>query len=110
MVESLIKEISSIEVRTALLVVGKNVCRITNGLSLEFFLQYWDYIADAFIASLQEVFHLGSMLVEWNERMTYLIPKVDGVVDDIKKWRHKKQNKLLDFEKAYEKSLLNFFI
>ena len=84
MVESLIKEISSIEVRTALLVVGKNVCRITNGLSLEFFLQYWDYIADAFIASLQEVFHLGSMLVEWNERMTYLIPKVDGVVDDIK--------------------------
>ena len=27
------------------------------------------------------------MPAEWNEGMIYLIPKLEGVVDDIKKWR-----------------------
>ena len=87
MAESLVKEISSTEVRAALVAVGKNVCPGNDGLSPKFFLEYWDDIADAFTAALQEVFHLGRMPIEWNEGMIYLIPKVEGVVDDIKKWR-----------------------
>ena len=87
MAESLVKEISSAEVRAAFVVVGKNVCPVNDGLSPEFFLEYWDDIADAFTSALQEVFHLGRMPIEWNEGMIYLIPKVEGVVDDIKKWR-----------------------
>ena len=87
MAESLVKEISSTEVRAALVAVGKNVCPGNDGLSPEFFLEYWDDIVDAFTTALQEVFHLGRMPIEWNEGMIYLIPKVEGVVDDIKKWR-----------------------
>ena len=30
---------------------------------------------------------MGRMPIEWNEGMIYLIPKVEGVVDDFKKWR-----------------------
>ena len=77
MAESLVKEISSTKVRAALVVVGKNVCPRNNGLSPEFFLEYWDDIADAFTTALQEVFHLGRMPIEWNEGMIYLIPKVE---------------------------------
>ena len=87
MVESLVKEISSAEVRVALVDVVKNVFLGNDGLSPDFFLEYWDDIADVFTTTLQEVFHLGRMLLEWNEGMIYLIPKVEGVVDDIKKWR-----------------------
>ena len=86
MAESLVKEISSTEVRAALVAVGKNVCPGNDGLSPEFFLEYWDDIVDAFTTALQEVFHLGRMLAEWNEGMVYLIPRLEGVVDDIKKW------------------------
>ena len=46
MVESLVKEISSIEVRVVLLAIGKDVCPGNDGLSLEFFLEYWDVITD----------------------------------------------------------------
>ena len=77
MAESLVKEISSTEVRATLVVVGKKVCPRNYGLSPEFFLEYWDDIADAFTTAL----------FDWNEGMIYLIPKVEGVVDDIKKWR-----------------------
>ena len=67
--------------------VGKNVCLGNNGLSPKFFLEYWDDIANAFTVVLQEVFHLGRMPIEWNEGMIYLIPKEEGVLDDIEKWR-----------------------
>ena len=87
MAESLVKEISSTEVRVALVVVGKNLCLGNDGLSPKFFLEYWDDITDAFIDALQEVFHLGRMPIEWNEGMIYLIPNIKDVVDDIKKWR-----------------------
>ena len=87
MAEALVKAISSAEERAALVAVGKNVCPGNDGLSLEFFLEYWDDIADVFTSSLQEVFKLGRMPAEWNEGMVYLIPKLEGVVDDIKKWR-----------------------
>ena len=87
MAEALVKPISSAEVRAALVAIGKNVWPGKDGLSPDFFLEYWDDIADVFTASLQEVFKLGRMPAEWNEGMIYLIPKLEGVVDDIKKWR-----------------------
>ena len=46
-----------------------------DGLLLEFFLEYWDDLVDAFITALQEVSHLGRVHVEWNEGVIYLIPK-----------------------------------
>ena len=48
---------------------------------------YWDDIFNVFTTSLHEGFHLGRMFIEWNEGMVYLIPKLEGAVDDIKKWR-----------------------
>ena len=87
MAEALVKPISSAEVRAALVAIGKNVWPGKDGLSPDFFLEYWDDIADVFTASLQEVFKLGRMPAEWNEGMIYLIPKLEGVVDDIKRWR-----------------------
>ena len=86
MVESLVKENSSTEVRVAVVVVGMNVCPRNDGLSPEFFLEYWDDIVYAFITALQEVFHLERMPAKWNEGMIYFIPNIEGVVDDIKKW------------------------
>ena len=47
----------------------------------------WDDIVNVFTSSLQEVFHLRRMPAKWNEGMVYLIQKLEGVVDDIKKWR-----------------------
>ena len=63
MAEALVKAISFAEVRAAFVAIGKNVCPGNDGLSPEFFLKYWDDIADVFTASLQEVFKLGRMLV-----------------------------------------------
>ena len=39
---------------------------------------------------------------KWNEEMVYLIPKLESVVDDIKKWRH------ILFKILYIKFMLNY--
>ena len=52
-----------------------------------FFRNYWEFIGNDITVAFQEVFDTGIMPSKWTEGMIYLIPKLEGVVADIRKWR-----------------------
>ena len=87
MTNALVKPILISEVRAALDAIGSHVCPGTDGLSAEFFRNYWEFIGTDITAAFQEVFDTGFMPSKWTEGMIYLIPKMEGVVADIRKWR-----------------------
>ena len=82
----LVKPISKFEARTALGAIGSHVCPGTDGLSIVFFRNYWKFIGKDIIVTFQEVLDTGIMLSKWTNSMIYLIPKLEGVVADIRKW------------------------
>ena len=48
---------------------------------LNFFFANWDHIG----ISVTEAFTLGDMPYQWNAGLNFFIPKLDGVIVDIKK-------------------------
>ena len=87
MANKLVKPFNVHEVYAAIEAVGKNVCHGIDGFPPEFFLYYWDHIGITVTEVLQDVFTLGDMPYQWNAWLIFLIPKLEGVVVDIKKWR-----------------------
>ena len=57
-----------------------------DGFPPKFFLCYWDHIGINVIEALQYMFTLGDMPYQWNAGLIFFIPKLEGVVVDIKKW------------------------
>ena len=52
-----------------------------------FFWNYWEFIGNDITTAFQEVFDTRIMSSKWIEGKIYLIPKLEGVVADIRKWR-----------------------
>ena len=53
----------------------------------DFFITYWDFIADDLLAAFQEMFNTGIMPQKWKEVLICLILKGDVVTDEVKGWR-----------------------
>ena len=85
MTNVLVKPISIFEVRVALDVIGSHVCPGTDGISVDFIRNYWEFIGTDITVAFQEIFDTGFMPSKWTEGMIYLIPKLKGVVADIRK-------------------------
>ena len=85
MAKELIKPFNVHEVYAPIEALGKNVCSRKDGFPPEFFLCYWDHIGISVTEALQKVFTLGDMPYQWNAELIFFIPKLEGVVVDIKK-------------------------
>ena len=77
----LVKPISIFEVRAALDANGSHVCPGIDGLSVDFFRNYWEFIGNDIIVAFDEVFDIGIMPSKCTEGMIYLIPKLEGVLE-----------------------------
>ena len=75
------------EVYVAIEALVKNVCPGIYSFPVEFFHCYWNHIQTNVTKVLQEVFTLGDMPYQWHARLLFFIPKMEGVIFDIKKWR-----------------------
>jgi hypothetical protein len=62
-------------------------CPGEDGLSVSFFLEYWDMLKDPLCLAFQSIFETGVMPSKLGEGLIFLIPKLEGPSDDIKKWR-----------------------
>ena len=83
-VQTLLCHLSSFEVLHALKYLGLDVCPRDDGLIRDVLLQYGEIIVDYLTSAFQIVFYSGFMLDESKEGLIYLIPKGDGVYEDIK--------------------------
>ena len=87
MSHQLLHPFSSFEILQAIKAIGTDVCPRVDGMGREFFLTYWDLIANDLLAAFQEMFSTGIMPQMWKEGLVYLIPKGDVVTDEVKGWR-----------------------
>ena len=52
-----------------------------------FFLAFWDLLGDDLCVCMQQIVDTGFMPQAFSEGLIYLIPKGEGVSDDIRQWR-----------------------
>ena len=67
--------------------IETDVYPIVDGMGRDFFLTYWDLIADDVLAAFQDMFNTSFMPQMWKEGLVCLIPKGDVVTDEVKGWR-----------------------
>ena len=75
------------EVLRAAKALGKDVCPCSDGMGVSWYIEYWDMIGNALTSAYQQILDQGFMPQEWTEGLIYLIPKGDGPLHDIRKWR-----------------------
>ena len=83
----LLRPFSSFEILQAIKGVGPDVSPGVDGMGRDFFITYWDLIAEDLLAAFQEMFNTGIMPQKWKEGLICLIPKGDVVTDEVKGWR-----------------------
>ena len=67
--------------------IETDVCPRVDGMGrLDFFLTYWDLIANDLLAAFQQMFNIGIMPQMWKEGLVCLVPKGDIVIDEVKGW------------------------
>ncbi len=84
---SLREPFSQEEIAEALHALPVLGCPGEDGLPLAFFLKYWDLIKVQVCEALQEIVNTGVLPARFGEGMIFLIPKGEGVADEIQKWR-----------------------
>ena len=87
MQESLVVPITELEVHKALHSLSDNSCPGVDGLTPRFYKKYWEILKDDLTAAFQHMFECGEMPMSVSEGLIYLIPKAEGVSEDIRKWR-----------------------
>ena len=75
------------EVLRAAKALGKDVCPGSDGMGVSWYIEYWDMIGNALTSAYQQILDQGFMPQEWPKGLIYLIPKGDGPLHDIRKWR-----------------------
>ena len=75
------------EVLGASKALGKDVCPGSDGMGVSWYIEYRDMIGNALTSAYQQILDQGFMPQEWTEGLIYLIPKGDGPLHDIRKWR-----------------------
>ena len=86
MSHQLLCPLSSFEILQPIIGIGIDVCPGVDGMGRDFFLIYWELIADDLLAAFQEMFNTGIMPQMWKEGLICLIPKGDVVTDEVKGW------------------------
>ena len=84
---ALLAPLQSSEVLLAAKALGKDVCPGVDGMGVSWYIEYWDLIGNVLTSAYQQIIDHGYMPQEWTEGLIYLIPKGDGPLDDIRKWR-----------------------
>ena len=79
---NLAKPLSEEEVVDALAGVCRTSCLGSYGLSRDFFENIWDMIKENLVDGLKEAWDVGYLPLQFQEGMKFLIPKVQGIVDN----------------------------
>ena len=58
-----------------------------DGLSREFFEKIWEVIKVDLFAGLNEAWDVGCLLEHFREGLLFLVPKVHGIITDVRQWR-----------------------
>ena len=87
MTEELVLPLTMLELETALQSLADNKCPGMDGLTTRFYKKYWDLFKADLILAFQYIFDYGEMPDTMSEGLIYLIPKADGISEDIRKWR-----------------------
>ena len=85
--ERLLQPLSPQEVFKAAKSLAKDVCPGLDGLSVQWYLQYWDLIGEGLTRAYQQVLDSGYMPQEWNDGLIYMIPKAGGQLEELRHWR-----------------------
>ena len=75
------------ELREALRALPGDNCPGVDGLSAGFFVSFWELLGEDQCACIQEIVDSGCMPPAFSEGLIYLIPKGEGISDDIRQWR-----------------------
>ena len=84
---SLAQPFSAAELRDALRALPRDSCPGEDGLAPVFFLQYWDMLGEDLCRCMQYIVDHGRMPQSFGAGLIFLIPKGEGVSEDIRKWR-----------------------
>ena len=85
MSHQLLHPFSCFEYLQAIKGIETDVCPGVDGMGrLDFFLTYWDLIANDLLAAFQEMFNIGIMPQMWKEGLVCLSLKGDVVTDEVK--------------------------
>ena len=87
MTDSLLLPITKQEVEHALQSLSNSNCLGLYGFTPSFYKKYWEILKEDLIAAYQNVFDSGEMPNFLSEGLIYLIPKGEGISEDIRKWR-----------------------
>ena len=87
MTDSLLLPITKQEVEHALQSLSNSSWPGLDGLTPSFYKKYWEILKEDLIAAYQHVFDSGEMPNFLSEGLIYLIPKGEGISEDIRKWR-----------------------
>ena len=83
---ALLKPFDIMEIHNALRALSLMSCPGEDGITAHFFLKYWEYIGEDLTKAFG-IFDSGYMPRSMAVGLIYLIPKVEGISDDIRKWR-----------------------
>ena len=84
---ALVKPFDIMEIHNALRALSLMSCPGEDGITPHFFLNYWEYIGEDLTKAYQRIFDTGYMPRSMAVGLIYLIPKGEGISDDIRKWR-----------------------
>ena len=74
----LLQPLSPKEVVKVAKALAKDVCPRLDGLGVQWYIQYWDWIGDGLTKAYPQVLDFGHMPQEWNDDLIYMIPKSSG--------------------------------
>ena len=75
------------EVSEALASICRTSCPGDDGLSKDFYEKFWEIIKVDLVAGLNEAWDDGYLPEHFKEGLIFLIPKVKGIVSDVRQWR-----------------------
>ena len=84
---ALLKSFDIMEIHNALRALSLMSFPGEDGITPHFFLKYWEYIGEDLTKAYQRIFYIGHMPRSMAVGLIYLIPKVEGISDYIRKWR-----------------------
>ena len=84
---NLSRPLSKEEVADALAGICRTSSLSSDGLSRDFFENFWDMIKADLVDGLKESWDVGCLPTQFQEGMIFLIPKVQGVITDARQWR-----------------------
>ena len=85
--QTLAQQFQVTELWDALRALPRASCPGVDGLAPGFFLAFWDLLGDDLCVCMQQIVDTGTMPQAFSKGLIYLIPKGEGVSDDIRQWR-----------------------